>query len=591
MSEPEFPITTHGPDRYRGGPHCRTLLNRDTVNEADASGRDWCCCCDPCYEATQPGFLKRCCSCVPSVVCFYFTKDDDNVECCQSFGIFAFAAFSETSYQVKYTADFDEFVFNLYMEPIDSEALDSPCQWKIECLEFDIEAVIPIDGVTTTCGAVPEFVIDNISFDSGCHGTISLSRGSMAKVRFVNTLLDGNGNEIDLGEDYPIPNSPCNCISAARFLCVGGIRHTDQLEAEYVHFSWREDMGDRWEYLPVGGDPSTDREVIYLRGDDEGNCYLELDFEQSGPDTNDWADPPNTFDANNPTHIRDGMIRVRSCGCGIFAKSYLPDGRYVRIHRGLCGRYKYKCGDCRCVPEYLCMVVFLGEEMARASAIWDADEQAWYSDSLDMWFRLGLDAEDNVSCVIQATNENLPNSFDPTPPLECGAFLGFLASSTIDPEQPLQTYRIWATGSLCGCSPTPLCGICPSRCGGPPDTLYVEFTYGIRDSDPPMGLPVFECSWTATIMFWQQVAVAPLCGYIGWTIATCEERTYLIQVELRTTVNHLFVTLIDIDTGAIEGVTELPYDLADPNSCDPYLFDVWDNETGAGSYHHLVITE
>lgn len=579
-----FAPTTDGPNR-NSGVTCPDIHAGITEGIPDS-----CCkCCNPCLHATPPGRTPgRCCSCVPGMICFTFTLDAYQSTCCKSFSMFALAAFDGNGNAV-YTADFRDFTVTLQVEHIHPAFPDSPCQWRLSSTHLYHDATYPINHAIGDCFRSPPFVLHGVSV-GGCVGAITMSVYHPTKLPFHNA------HPRDV-EEIAIPYSPCHCNFAADRLCVGGVRHANG-PVEYVNFQFDRDLGDRWTYWPQGMTYAEAYaaylvEHIYLRGDVNGNCYLEFDSEQAGPSTNDFADPPNSYDANYPHAVRPGMMAIDFCGCGLSAQSgLLADGqRHIRIHAGDCGRWQYMCGKCRCIPPTLCFIAGFDGDMIRGAATWNGSE--WVYDDGYISFQLRLSKGSHGDCVMNVTsNYLLP--FQQSASVPCGNFLTSENSTAFDPAYPAKHAFIWTNGSACGgCGSTPRCGPCPDRCGGPPETLYLTVTEGVRDTNPydMIDLHPFECVFHITMEFWDRSGLVPMCGYVGETYYTCQGVTYRLVAVMTSPGWLVTVNRYSTVDGSFVSSYTYPYDISHPNHCDPFQFSASVNPTGDGAYYTFSVIE
>ena len=593
MRMDEFPAATDGPNRLTGGPDCRKIHAGITADVPDCF-----CCCNPCLHATAPGRIgPRCCRCVPAMICVTFTLNSGQSECCKGFSVFALAEFSASNVSYTVTIDLstpqDDETITLLVEEVDSTYPGGPCQWRLSSTLLYDDVTYPIDHSVGDCMNLPSIEIENVTVN-GCVGTITASIYEPVKLPFENKYPTAVVPKPITGglNGY----APCHCEFAADRLCVGGVRHAEG-DVEYVVFVWNEATGDRWDYWPCGmteveANLAYLHEVIYIRGDSYGNCYLELDFEQTGMDTNDWADPPNSYDNGNPYDIRDGMVAIDLCDCGMVAETTSTGGRSIRIHAGECSRYRYKCATCRCIPESLCYVAGITTSgvttMSSGSVSWDGD--AWVGGG----WSIGIGESESCGCAVTASNAASVLPFGPSADLaKCGNFLYFNSATEFDEDHPQDHGFFWGTGSLCGCGSTPRCGPCPTRCGGPPETLYLTIVEGIRDSYPydMIDLGPFECTYSIEMKFYNLGGLVPICGYIGEVYTTCKGVTtrnvatmtspgWLVTVNKYSTVNGLFAS----------GYT-YPYDLSNPDDCEPFEFYAENNPSGEGAYYTFHIIE
>lgn len=528
------------------------------------------------------------------MLCANFTPDDYADECCKSFAVFGLADFTFTNPLWDFEFG-DEFSIRLEINRIIPEEIDSPCQWQLTSDELYLNETYPVDRPNGGCLTPPTLEISGVTVQ-GCAGTIVITVFEPVKIPFVNAhpeIADAE-NEVTIPETpYPI----CDCSVAANYLCVGGVRHADG-PTEYVRFAWNSTLNDRWEYCPPGltaGECNGQllREIIYLRGDSYGNCWLELDFEQTGGDTNDWADPPNNYDGENPHDIRDGMIPIEQCGCGIFAQGTSTEGRSIRIHSGSCARYTYACGTCRCVPQTLCVIGSFDGEMFRGSAEWDGS--GWQSNDGYLPFRLVLGSDDAGNCVMNVESD-YSLGFEPSLPIDCGNFLQSENSAIHDPDQPLKYAFIWASSAMCSsCASSVNCGPCRDRCGQSPETLYLTITEGIRDPDPydMIDLGAFECTYDVTLQFWSRGFTGTECGYIGESFYTCEGITYRVVVTSGPSPSfRIQVKMYDTSTNELARIVDYNHDLGGADTCEPYSFEREFNPPPAsGGFYSISVIE
>ena len=514
-----------------------------------------------------------------------FTPSGVADPCCRQFISLAFPEHLLTMV-VQYTFSFNGQSIVISVEPsfdpeVSYDFQLGPCRWKLSYPFGGVTAEEIIDHLNTTCLTPPDWQISGVTDANGCAGTLTFSPYDGVKIPFHNRFWDVLPRAVPL-EDKPIPYSPCNCQVAPARLCVSGIRHAGG-DFESVEFAWREDMGDRWEYLPPCGDPTTDREVIYIRGDYEGNCWMELDFEQSGLDTNDWADPPNSFDASNPNDIRPGMIQMNECSCGLIVSSETTGGRYVTISSGSCARFEYICETCRCVPRTICVFGSIdGQHIPNTKLTWDEDLLRWtgsvggYVGGLSV----GITKNECGECVGTIDNSTFATPLENSlTPIRCDKFIAFELESVFDVDNPETWNWLWVNSGMCGCVEH-RCGICPEeRCGGPPRTLYcdIEGQYIIH---PTEGNPYGEqgplCAISVTLNYWERWTNpgAPIleCGYIGSTVFVCDTTTYLLTVEVRPN-STVSITRRNLTTG---GNPEPAYQVftLTPSDCDPVYFEI-----------------
>ena len=533
------PLLSDGSDPVVGGPKC--IAHHAGVTTGI---EDWCCCCNPClYD--RPRSFENPCRCVPKLLCFVFRGDAGQRPCCDEITLHAFAntrGTVMTYYSVTFSGGVD-ISLSIGSDIRDASTTlasgsdGNPAFWKLHSTALGIDETYRIDGSITTCLAPPEISIAGVTIDTStgpCVGTITLVNYRSVKLQFprIDRLPYG------VNEDIAIPprtDPLCKCDFVADVLCVWGVRRHNEPE-EGVHFVWDRNLNDRWTYSPpCGGFLS--QEHIYLRGDEDGNCYLELDFVQSGDTTNDWGVPQNSFDGNNPHDIRPGMLPIDSCVCGLFVKDTkgkLDDNRRVVITGGYCGRYEYSyCDKCRCVPEKLCVFGSIDGEIFQGQLTWDGEKWATAGTAYISPFSLSLEKgdcsglplgrPDPKTCAIRANGTFLV-PFNKGFVSECGPRFSFGLSANFDPAHPTIHNFLFGRASLCGGCNEVDCGPCLEKCGGPPKILYADLeaivSRGHYPYDDPTLPPIMEPDETCHIQVkityyrrWMGNLLA--CGYIG----------------------------------------------------------------------------
>lgn len=601
-----------GPDRHRGGNQC------DAQHDGVREGHDsTCCCCDPCRHIRPHNsrVQNSCCRCVPRIICMKFIPDDVSNACCRPIGLPLFPTFARGrrpiqvfnpatgqmeivmvevywDEQVVYTGTISGITATLMIHrPFEN----GPCFWRVTSSSgyVSVDDQIEIDHVNVTCLSVPAVAISGVTDAHGCVGTITFSNYDAVKLPFHHNLPSTSEPEMVT----PI-NPQCDCLSVPKFLCVDGIRHAGE-EREQVVFTWNEALGDRWEYcpcIPPGVNGTCDtlllRERIYLRGDSYGNCYLEFDFEQTGPWTNDWASPQNTL-GDDIHEIRDGMVPIESCGCNIHAHSFTPDNtRFVNISATAlneCGCWKYACSKCRCVPTRICLIGEIDGVVVSGEAVWNGN--GWALGGI----LISLGKDKCGDCVLFASGTfSVP--FEPSSPIACGEFLAGEVFSKYDPYQPQVFNQLWISASVCSCIISP-CGICAEeRCGGPPEVIYYEIeTYSIGVDGQPFGYET--CNITIALNYFQRFYASGgqehsiICGYVGYKVVHCPAilqsdgsvaraaETFVIRV----TISYFGGNFTYAVDRAELNSSQLVFNIVWPNrpfppagstvSCDPFVID------------------
>lgn len=545
--------------------------------------------------------IKGPCRCVQKLICFVFRGDDGTRPCCKEMTAHAFhGEFFEEGvghtdyYSVELPGNTDiTLSIHSDLRPgsivrgdmvIGSHGL--PAYWKLHSNKLGIDEIFKIDHVVTTCLTPPAIAITGVTLPtpSGpCVGTITLETYQAEKLEFKR--IDRTPNE-----DIAIPprtDPLCKCDFASETLCVYGRRNING-PIEDVLFKWDRNLNDRWSYSPPCGGLNT-QEHIYLRGDEDGNCYLELDFDQTGDSTNDWAVPPNTFDSNNPHDIRPGMLPIDSCVCGLNVRSgdFKRLGyKHVSITGGYCERYEYRyCGKCRCVPKKLCVVGSIDGQVFQGQLTWDGEqwtsEGSAYLNSFSLSLLTGdcsgppAGRTDPNSCAIQANGTFLVPFIKGTIN-ECGPYLSFALFANFDPANPYIYNWMYGYASLCGgCVPIN-CGPCLERCGGTPQVLYADLEMVVTSghfpyddaSQGPMIYTDTACNTQVRLMYYQRwMGTLLICGYIG--SVPMPGGTFMLDWQYTVGGGRKFEMTRITATGKQTETTvaEFPYEV-----CEPFLW-------------------
>lgn len=531
------PALSDGPDSFSGGLQC---LNHHSGVRTGIT--DWCCCCNPCLY-NRPLFRDHPCRCVPKLICFVFRGNAGQSDCCKEFSISAFAEAGHL-YDSVYKASFGDTDLTLSIETdfktqsvLAVGAIDGiPAFWRFKSLALGLDEIFRIDHTYTTCLAPPAIAISGVTIvapgGNECVGEVTFESYKAAKIPFKKL-------ELPPSEDITLPYDPhplyvkCRCEKVSKILCVYGQRKA-LVPLGGVQFVWNEVLNDRWSYMPECGDSRIDQEHIYLRSDANGNCYLELDFDQTGDSTNDWADPPNSFNGGYPYDIRPGMLPIGTCVCGLLARAESTRGRHVVITAGYCQKYDYRyCGKCRCVPETLCVIGSVDGVHVQGKMIWGGEEWVSYGTPAAIPLTLSLtkgncpppleNLTDSSVCAIQA-NGAMAVPLHKGIITECGPRLSFEMASSYDPAYPFFQNWLWGWANKCGTNcKEATCGPCiTERCGGPPEVLYADLeairtTITFPDGNPANPVTtITNCNLNITLNYYQRwVSSTLMCGYIG----------------------------------------------------------------------------
>jgi hypothetical protein len=509
---------SQGPDRCRGNLNCREF--HDELGALpEGLGRLYnCCCCDPCRfirpftkPSTEPGVdvpaYEFCCRCVPRGILLRFIPDDPDDECCVEYAVpmlqerlpdLPISVYRGKAFATDVTAELgrDEY---------------DNCVWRISA-ETDGTPVFSqtyaIDHDTVTCLSVPAEMAIPVTGPTGCDGTLILDDFPKARLPFVFRESENPYGLEYLGDFVDLADAPCgDCEQVCTRLCVVGKWHPNGAW-ERVEFVWFDDGSERgWQHRESAG-ARIDR--ILLVEDDYGNCTLATDFE----------DGPECFD---PIVIDS----ERGCSCGLYEVFVGPEMSFL-IRCGQCSCWNFFCGNCRCVPRQLCVLLMPDlvnlTPATRVVLDWDPDNRRWGSDADPLRLYLGPDEPDQRgSCVVTPDVSRLDPPFDGHANFNCpeqsitrnyNPSVDFLSLTFQDAHRPVFVVASALTPdcALGNCQEaTP----CAANCGTHPASLNVHFD--ISSVVYPGDCPSFDVQ----VFFWQTVhceagTLIYYCGYVGF---------------------------------------------------------------------------
>jgi hypothetical protein len=233
----------------------------------------------------------------------------------------------------------------------------------------------PIDhSGAINCQVMPEFSVSDISITVQppvgdpveCVGTLTFSSFVLRKIPFVHRFPGGVAN-------VAVSCGMCDEVCSTLAVVTGTATASDPCR----EFTWNVETG-QWEY--ADGDYGYDLQVIELF-EVEGECYVRL-----------TSIVPDTFEGD--------LIKIDeyACNLGMNLTAVDEDGRFIRVSCNPCHCWEYKCGNCRCLCERLCVSgVIGGDAIEPGVAIWDNDYEQWRLN--DLIIELGKNQE-NDKCTI-----------------------------------------------------------------------------------------------------------------------------------------------------------------------------------------------
>jgi len=568
---------SHGPDPCNKNLKCQDfhdeLGQRAGTGSGSAAFEELggcynCCCCDPC-RFVRPEVLTAeedermyCCRCVPRGFFLRFVPDNPDDECCRQVGI---PIFNQPGEAGEYITLYQGTLFGVDVEVevgrvISSGSgsgsgtgVDFTCGWRITSSvggsgsgSGGVDTFV-IDHDTTTCLYVPTGItLGAVEGPDGCMGTLVLDDLDKARLPFLERDVTANWT----GPNFvDISSEPCgDCEQVCEKICVAGIRHVGDTR-EHVEFTWFDDSGSGsgsvgdlnrgWRYT----DPDSNVETIYLTTNDSGDCLLTPDLE-SGAEIFD----PVTISATTLCSCK--LAETFSTTVGEIAYAFT-------VRCGFCSCWDFACGNCRCVPSELCVLMYDGTTMyANLTAIWNADNRSWDvegggsgsgSGGTEL-LQLHLRGNAAGQCIIVPEINGVEVTLDNPPVWGCGAetvtgqFTGEHDLLSIDIQEEVDLGAGPVFLMLRATSLTPECGLtdceeatpCYANCGSHPPKLTINVHEWALEGDTS-GDPT-DCSVDIDVYYWQSVddiidgGIKYSCGYVG-VGPTCYG--CLVKAELR----------------------------------------------------------
>jgi len=567
------PLESNGPDPHRGNVKCAGFHYADGTLPDDFGSLYQCCCCDPCrfvrpntsLNTDKPVALNYCCRCVPRGFVLVFEPDDEQNECCNKFVQPMFYEKLVDSHLAYYRGTL--FGVTAVVElGIDEYGY---CVWSVTVSGQDISFTdsYTVDHDEVTCLSVPVEWEVEIEGPYECTGRLVLSDFAKAKIPYIERIqpyFAPWGNFIEL---YP----PCGeCLQICSKICVNGVRHLNA-DSERVEFHWFGGLDEPhgWSYLPPGSDFT---ERLYLVEGEYGECLIWPALEEDGEE----IFQPAAIDTD------------RGCSCKLYEildsdiESENPPVFTVRC--GDCSCWDFFCGNCRCLPKEVCVMLIHGTDVERAVLTWNWDDRQWGGPS--DFVRLVLDQDDNGLCRI--TPDIYP-AFDGEHSFSCTPEL---ITKDFDPSADILSFVLedyerqsWLIVSSlmqdCARAPCTEATPCNVDCGGHPASVTItvhQWRQAGESSNPYPESAIVECTahyWQTADYYVEGEGVKYSCGYLGWIVLPYPVNPQgteccIIKVELRNGEVRFSTPLgLPGDTGCAEQLDTM-VELT-TEECDPYF--------------------
>jgi hypothetical protein len=467
------------------------------------------------------------------------------------------------------------------------------CVWHVVATQDDsviFDQSYEVDHDDVTCLSVPTAMeIAGVEGMTDCVGTLLLDDHRKARLPYLKPEASEvpEGKFRDLDESYEGACGECGQVCSR--ICLHGKRHANG-EVEHAEFSWFDDeTGRGWAFVALG---SNFTERIYLMEDEYGNCMLVPALEEG---------------SGNEIFQPIVIDMEQGCSCGLeelFATEVDNEIIASTVRCGNCSCWHFFCGNCRCVPEEICVVVIDEVDATYHLLLWDPDERRWGTDADRIRLVLG---SDQGQCTVSVDMAELYSPIEGVATFSCGP-PAEVETGEFTPDSDFFTFELGEPSiplTIFGSSLIPDCvrgkcdeaTPCNAECGGHPDQLFIHIHEWSEPGDTS-GYPV-DCSYDVVVYFWQTadlwegagLGIKYSCGYVGYlTLGDC-----LIRFEFRNALLRFIAVGSECAAFANEGVVEMATE-----ECDPYFADsgeiigsvFLDCPDSDGAYRHRVtITE
>lgn len=566
--------TSQGPDPCRGNLRCAGFHDPAGTLPLGLGSQYQCCCCDPCrflrpnssLNTDKPVPTNFCCRCVPRGFSLVFLPDDPENVCCVEFVQPMF--FYHPDFEEYYLARYEGSLFGVTVLVELGRDPYGSCVWEVAATKAGksiYRESFLVDDEEITCLAVPLEVEIATEGPHECDGVLVLEDFAKAKVPYQAIREPYEPHFIDL---YP----PCGeCFQVCSRICVRGRRHAgDGGEKQFAEFTWFEnDDGHGWAYRAPGEDYD---ERIWLVTDDYGGCWL-------------WPDLEDTGDAEIFDPV---MIDPDGCSCelveSLVANVGGDDPPRITIRCGRCSCWEFYCGNCRCLPKELCVLLIEGLEATRAVLSWDGADYRWGSDGDFLRLVTSADQE-TAACVItpdiyppfptpgrhQCTPELLTKQYDPDADV-----LSFVLEDPIG-ERFLVVSSLMQDCAQSVCEEATPCNL---DCGGHPSAVTVHVhqwaEWGDTSAIYPQEANVEAvCHYFQTADYYDETThtIKYSCGYLGWLrlpVSTPEWECCLIKVEVRNGMVRFYTPTEITEEDDCQALALAEVELT-TETCDPYF--------------------
>jgi len=227
----------------------------------------------------------------------------------------------------------------------------------------------------------------------------------------------------------------------------------------------------------------------------------------------------------------------------------------VNFRSGRCSTFKYYCGSCRCIPQSLCGIAYIGGTVyTNIQFSWDQSTKSWISGSVISYD--GYDLGDTLTIELNESSLDQPC----TATLDVYGYT-FQPQTVVCDELTLNmTFADWSSDppfwlfvnpSLADCDFFLACNEaspCGGQCGNHPPVVFLTITCGNDEYlasqlgcsfEPTEYLNTGGCTITVPMSYQESYAFVgppnffePTCGYVGFYTATCPYSTTIWKFQL-----------------------------------------------------------
>jgi hypothetical protein len=441
--------------------------------------------------------------------------------------------------------------------------------------------------------------IGYITGPDGCTGMLEIVQSDVARLPFIlrtaaTAIISTTGSGSAFTHFVDVECG--DCTQVCRVLCLTGTR-TFGGDLEMVEFEWFDEggSGSGSGGAEIQGWQSAGGDRIWLKENEQGECYLDFDWPGTGAD-----------------QIPDTVIDLElGCSCGI--KHVVGAGSGANsleftLRCGYCTCWKFYCGTCRCLPRTLCAMGCLNDTPFEEEVLsWDSDVYGWVSDEMGSGSGSGgprlavyVEADDQDRCIMVPELNGVSVGIENGVLLDCGTEHQSNAWAPLgqdyDPSNDFVggdifvdldgdfVWMAWGNRDECRLNDCEDATPCWQECGSHPLGPLTALLRGWNDSTQgdEEGFDDIDISVEVELYFYERYYWADddqlrsECGYRGVLyVGECPNSKYVI-VEMGTGADDLLISTWF--SGDETPIVRLEENLDE--SCDPYYGELIETSIG-----------